>query len=109
MPYTVLSRGIMRKKTFKFCKENLAKFNSTKWRICDIIVADESWIYFRAIWHKLLNMAWVGEGESPPGVQNATGTSLNRCQEFSDQHLWYFSTARKVGTSSQQNTIVFTA
>ena len=27
-------------------------------------------------------MAWVGEGESPPGVQNATGTSLNRCPEF---------------------------
>ena len=27
-------------------------------------------------------MAWVGEGESRPGVQNAIGTSLNRCPEF---------------------------
>ena len=48
-------------------------FLQCKWRICDIIAADQSWIYFRAIGHKLSNMAWVGEGERrvPPGVQNA--------------------------------------
>ena len=49
--------------------ENLERFNSGKWRICYIITADESWVYYRAIGHKQSNMAWVGEGESPPAIQ----------------------------------------
>lgn len=58
-----------KKNRVKFCMENLERFNSGKWRICDIITADESWVYFRAIGHKQSNMAWVGEGESPPAIQ----------------------------------------
>ena len=58
-----------KEKRVAFCKENLAKFNTGKWRICDIITGDESWIYYRAIGHKQSNKAWVARGEAPPTVQ----------------------------------------
>ena len=67
VPYVL--NDAQKKKRVKFCKENLERFNSGKWRICDITTADESWIYYRAIGHKQSNMAWVGEGESPPAIQ----------------------------------------
>ena len=47
------------------CKENLAKFKEGKWRICDIITGDESWIYHMQIGRKHSNASWVAEGESP--------------------------------------------
>jgi len=52
-----------------FCKENLAKFNSGKWQICDIVTGDESWVYYRAIGNKETNKAWVARGETPQTVQ----------------------------------------
>lgn len=58
-----------KEKRVKFCEENLSKFNSGKWRICDIITGDESYVYYRAIGHKQSNMSWVAEGEAPPTIQ----------------------------------------
>ena len=51
-----------------FCQENLAKFNEGKWRICDIITGDESWIYHRQIGHKQSNATWVAAGGKPRTV-----------------------------------------
>ena len=34
------------------CRENLAKFRSGFWRLCDIITGDETWIYHRQTGHK---------------------------------------------------------
>ncbi len=55
-------------KRISSCKEVLAKFNEGKWRLCDIITGDESWIYYRRIGHKQSNASWVGEGEPPRTV-----------------------------------------
>jgi histone-lysine N-methyltransferase SETMAR len=46
------------------CRENLAKFNEGKWRLCDVITGDESWIYLRQIGSKAINSSWVAEGNS---------------------------------------------
>ena len=53
-----------KEKRVLMCKQNLAKFNSGKWRICDVITGDESWIYLRAIGSKQSNKSWVAQGES---------------------------------------------
>ena len=42
-------------KRVAFCKQNLAMFTSKKWRTCDIITCDESWIYYRQLKHKQSN------------------------------------------------------
>ncbi len=47
------------------CRENLAKFEECKWRLCDVITGDESWFYLRQIGHKSSNASWVAEGEYP--------------------------------------------
>ena len=58
VPYVL--NDAQKKKRDKFCKENLERFNSGKWRICDIITADESLIYYRAIGHIISNQTWLG-------------------------------------------------
>ena len=50
-------------KRLAFCKQNLAKFNEGKWRLCDVFTGDESWIYLRHIGSKQSNSSWVGVGE----------------------------------------------
>ena len=50
------------------CRENLDKFKSNKWRLCDVITGDESWFYHRQIGRKQSNRSWIGEGESPRTV-----------------------------------------
>ena len=39
-----------------------------KWRSCDIVTGDESWIYHRKIGNKASNSSWVGVGQSPQTV-----------------------------------------
>ena len=55
-------------KRLNICKQNLAMFEEGKWRLCDVITGDESWIYHRKIQKKAMNLTWVGEGETPGTV-----------------------------------------
>ncbi|CAF3874745.1 unnamed protein product [Rotaria sp. Silwood1] len=48
----------------KLCRDSLAKFRNGSWRLCDIIIGDETWIYHRQIDRKSTNASWVSEGES---------------------------------------------
>ena len=52
----------------KICQENLAKFKENKWRLCDIVTGDETWIYHRKVGRKQSNASWVKEGERPRTV-----------------------------------------
>ncbi|CAF2798145.1 unnamed protein product [Rotaria sp. Silwood2] len=52
----------------RICKENLAKFESGAWRLCDVVTGDESWFYHKQIGRKSSNSAWVAIGNSPPTV-----------------------------------------
>ncbi|CAF4623051.1 unnamed protein product, partial [Rotaria sp. Silwood2] len=52
----------------KLCRENLAKFRDGSWRLCDIIIGDETWIYCRQIHRKSTNASWIGEDESPTTI-----------------------------------------
>jgi histone-lysine N-methyltransferase SETMAR len=56
-----------RKERVEACQENLTKFQEGKWRLCDVITGDESWLYLRQIGHKSSNSVWIGEGQ-PPGI-----------------------------------------
>ncbi|CAF1476432.1 unnamed protein product, partial [Didymodactylos carnosus] len=64
----------------RLCGENLAKFRSGSWRLCDIITDDETWIYHRQIGHKSTNKSWVGESESP--------TTMVRRRRFEPKNLF---------------------
>ena len=55
-------------KRLLFCKQNLAMFTSKRWRICDIITCDESWVYYRQLKHKQNNKTWCYKGEPPKTV-----------------------------------------
>jgi histone-lysine N-methyltransferase SETMAR len=33
----------------RICKENLAKFESGKWRLCDVLSDDESWFFLKQV------------------------------------------------------------
>lgn len=48
------------------CADNLQKFDSGQWRLCDVMTEDETWIYHRAIPSKQSSKAWVATGKSPP-------------------------------------------
>jgi hypothetical protein len=50
----------------RICKENLAKFESGAWRLCDVVTGDESWFNHTKIGRKSSNAAWVAKGDSPP-------------------------------------------
>lgn len=63
IPYELTDAN--RKERVDACRENLAMFNEGKWRLCDMVTADESWIYWRQIGRKSYNACWVGEGEHP--------------------------------------------
>ena len=39
----------------RLCCENLTKFRSGSWRLCDTITDNETWIYNRQIGHKSTN------------------------------------------------------
>ena len=43
-------------------------FEEGKWRLCDIVTGDESWIYYRQVQKKQMNLSWVGSGEKPFAV-----------------------------------------
>ena len=43
-------------------------FEDGKWRLCDLVTGDESWIYYRKIKKKALNLTWAGPGDSPGTV-----------------------------------------
>ncbi len=57
-----------RKERVNACRENLAMFNEGKWRLCDVVTGDESWIYWRHIGRKSSLASWVAEGEPPRTV-----------------------------------------
>ena len=44
------------------------QFEKGKWRICDIITGDESWVYYRKIGYRQSNSAWVKKGEYPEPI-----------------------------------------
>ena len=46
----------------------MAKFNSSKWRLCDVVTGDECWFYHRQIGKKQSNRCLVAEGEAPRTV-----------------------------------------
>ena len=52
----------------RICKENLEKFESGAWRLCDVITGDESWFYHKHIGRKLSNSAWVSRNYPSPTV-----------------------------------------
>ncbi|CAF5105983.1 unnamed protein product, partial [Rotaria sp. Silwood1] len=49
----------------RICRQNLAKFQTGKWRLSDIITGDETWIYHRQIGQKSSNATWISENELP--------------------------------------------
>ena len=55
-------------KRLKFCEKNLKKFDEGKWRLCDVVTGDESWIFHRKIQKKCMNMEWVAPGGTPGTV-----------------------------------------
>lgn len=57
-----------RAKRLQICKENLAKFESGAWRLCDVVTGDESWLKHEQIGQKASNSAWVARGDPPPTV-----------------------------------------
>ena len=57
-----------RKERVRICKQNLEKFKSNKWRLCDVVTGDECWFYHRHIGKKQSTQSWVGEGENPRTV-----------------------------------------
>jgi histone-lysine N-methyltransferase SETMAR len=52
----------------RVCKENLARFKSGAWRLCDVVTGDESWFNHTQIGRKSSNSAWVARGAPPPTV-----------------------------------------
>ncbi|CAF2708911.1 unnamed protein product [Rotaria sp. Silwood2] len=52
----------------RICQENLAKFESDAWRLCDVVTGDESWFHHKQIGRKSSNSAWVARGDPPPTV-----------------------------------------
>jgi hypothetical protein len=65
IPY--LFTDVPREKRLAACRHNLSMFESGKWRICDVVTGDESWIYWRQLGTKSSNMSWVGV-DQPPGT-----------------------------------------
>ena len=55
-------------KRVTFCTHNLKMFEEGKSRLCDVVTGDESWIYYRKIRKKAMNLTWVGPGDSPGTV-----------------------------------------
>lgn len=66
LPY--LLTDLHREKRLTACRHNLAMFESGKWRICDVVTADESWIYWRQVGTKSRNMSWVGKDQPPSTI-----------------------------------------
>lgn len=73
-----------RQRRVDICIENLQKFESGSWRLCDIVTGDETWIYHRKIKSKQQSKAWVAKGERPP-------TEVRRQQFEKKLCLLYFS------------------
>ena len=46
-------------------RQDLAKFRTGAWQLCDSITGDETWIYHRQIGRKSSNATWVGENDPP--------------------------------------------
>lgn len=57
-----------KKKRVEICKKNLDYIESQRWRLCDIVTGDESWIYHRKIGNKASNSCWVAVDQSPEFV-----------------------------------------
>ena len=41
-----------RRKRVEDCRENLKMFREGKWRLCDAVTGDESWLFYRQIGRK---------------------------------------------------------
>jgi len=66
IPYAL--RDDQKRKRVELCRSNLAMIEEGKWRLCDIVTGDETWIYHRKIEKKATNSSWVKPGESPRTV-----------------------------------------
>ncbi|CAF0914309.1 unnamed protein product [Didymodactylos carnosus] len=47
----------------RVCRQNLANFQTGKWRLSDVITGDETWIYHRQIGRTSSNTTWITENE----------------------------------------------
>jgi histone-lysine N-methyltransferase SETMAR len=56
------------KKRVEICRKNLELLETQRWRLCDIVTGDESWIYHRKIGNKASNSSWAPKGQSPQTV-----------------------------------------
>jgi histone-lysine N-methyltransferase SETMAR len=66
IPHNLTAKN--RKERVEACKENLAKFESGKWRLSDVVTSDEFCFYWRQIDKKRSQASWVGENEKPRTV-----------------------------------------
>jgi hypothetical protein len=57
--------GEQKQERLRICRQNLARFRTETWRLCDIITGDETWICHRQIDRKSSNATWVGENDAP--------------------------------------------
>ena len=68
------------KERARICYQNLEKFKSNKWRLCDVVTGDECLFYHRHFGKKQLTQSCVGEGENPRTIvrrqQNEPKTML---------------------------------
>jgi histone-lysine N-methyltransferase SETMAR len=92
----------------RMCKENLDKFESGAWRLCDVVTGDESWFYWRQIGRKQSNACWVATGESPRTVvrQGRFEPKTLVCIFFREsgvQHITYWDKGETVDNISYVN------
>ena len=55
-------------KRVRICQENLAKFESSARRLCDVGTMDQSFLYYKQIGRKSSSAEWVVRGDPPRAV-----------------------------------------
>ncbi|CAF1497357.1 unnamed protein product [Didymodactylos carnosus] len=60
----------------RVCRQNLAKIQTGKWRLSDVITGDETWIYHRQIGRKSSNATWISENEPPRAIVRRNRSEL---------------------------------
>ena len=60
VPYELTQE--QRQRRVNICTENLTKFESGAWRLCDVITRGETWVYHGKIESKQRSKAWVAHG-----------------------------------------------
>lgn len=76
-----------RRDRVRICTENLRRFNSKAWRLCDVVTGDEAWFYHRKIGKKQSNKAGFPKAKSQE--QWLEGVVLNQklCLPYSSREM----------------------